>query len=457
MVQFFESEESLEDAVSQFLGTGLATGEMVVVIATAAHRGAFWRHLTGRAFDLERAQAAGLYTEFDARDTIAGFKVEGSPDAAKFMATVGSRIAALQRSRPGVRIRVFDEMVDLLWGEGNPAAALELESLWGVLCGRESLSLLCAYNITHFDADDRMAGVAAVCQAHDHTVPSEQSDGQSNTDGQLRELTLLQQRAAVLSLEVARHTSLEDELRQALLAATEAGAVAEETVRYNEMFTRMLGHDLRNPLNAIVTTASYISRLSTDPKLLAAAKRITSSSLRMARMIEQLLDFTRIRVGAGLRLVRAPADLHQLCHVVAAGVEADHPGHKIVVAPRGNVVGEMDAGRMLQVLSNLLTNAVQYGEDATQVRVDIDGSDAEMLALSVRNAGAVPPGILPALFEPVHDGRKGEHTQGLGLGLYLTRQLVLAHGGEIAVHSSEAGGTVIRVELPRHATVDVAA
>ncbi|MEO5798258.1 MAG: MEDS domain-containing protein, partial [Gemmatimonadales bacterium] len=137
IVQLFEDDASLGETVSHFLGAGLAAGEMVLVIATAAHRGAFWRHLTDRTFDLERAQASGLYTELDAGDILAGFMVNGRPDPEKFEALVGRRVAALQQARPGVHIRAYGEMVDLLWGDGNPAAALELESLWDELCARQ--------------------------------------------------------------------------------------------------------------------------------------------------------------------------------------------------------------------------------------------------------------------------------------------------------------------------------
>ncbi|MEP6591455.1 MAG: MEDS domain-containing protein [Gemmatimonadota bacterium] len=457
MVQLFDNDTSLSEVVSQYLGAGLAAGEMVILIATAAHRSAIRRQLTDRAFDLERAQAAGLYTELDAHDLLAGFLVDGRPDATKFEALVGDRIEAMQQTRPGVRIRAYGEMVDLLWGDDNPAAALELESLWNDFCARQPLALLCAYHAAHFGGDAGETGLEAVCGAHDYVVPREQAGALPDANGRLRELTLLQQRAAALSLEVTRRTALEGDLREALSAATAAHAVADESVRYNELFTRMVGHDLRNPLNAIVTTAHYLTRISTEPKLLRAAQRITSSSMRMARMIEQLLDFTRIQVGKGLHVERGTTDLLQLCQGLVTTLQSTHPGRTIVLASRGVAVGELDAERMTQVLSTLLLNAVHYGDDARPVRLDLDGSDPGSLTVSVHNGGVVSPEVMPLFFAPMHGGLKGEHTQALGLGLYLTRALIRAHGGEIAVHSSAAGGTVVRVELPRQATVEMTA
>lgn len=451
-MQFFGDEQSLGETVAHFLGSGLVDGEAVLVIATPAHRRRFHDRLTASSFDLERAESTGLYSELDAHDTLARFMEDGMPVPARFHEVVGGRVALLQRLRPGTRLRAYGEMVDLLWREGNHAGALALEALWNEVCQRESLTLLCAYSVEHFDGDAGRAAIEQVRATHTHEIPHAAQALPPEATGQLREMTLLQQRASELAHEIARREALEDELRETLRSTTEARSEAERTVRFNELFAGMLGHDLRNPLNAVSTTAHYLARLSRDPKVLTAANRILSSSDRMARMIEQLLDFTRVRVGNGLPLHRSHADLVPLCDAIKGELETANAGREIVVSARGDTSGDLDTDRIQQVLSNVMANAVHHGTPGSVVHVDVDGTEPATLSIAVHNDGAVSPEVAPVLFEPFRAVGRGPRTQGLGLGLYLTRQLVLAHGGTIAVASGEPEGTTIRVRMPRTAT-----
>jgi signal transduction histidine kinase len=266
-----------------------------------------------------------------------------------------------------------------------------------------------------------------------------------------REISELQEHTRALEREIERRKELENALREALIREKEAREEAERSVRYNEMFAGMLGHDLRNPLSAITTGANYIARLNVSQKSTKAASRILSSAERMARMIDQLLDFTRIRVGGGLALTPTRFDLEELCCKVKDELEAANPERSIVVDVQGNVVGEWDHDRLLQVFSNLVGNALHHGRPDHPVKIRCNGRNPRRVTVSVHNGGVVPPEVLPVLFEPFRGNTRYQRTRGLGLGLFITQQIVEAHGGAIDVVSDEATGTTFRLVLPRTA------
>jgi signal transduction histidine kinase len=194
--------------------------------------------------------------------------------------------------------------------------------------------------------------------------------------------------------------------------------------------------------------AQYISRTNPGEKATEAAARIISSSERMTRMIDQLLDFTRIRVGNGIALNRSRLDLAELCQHVKEEIEAGNPGCCIRVETQGNAVGHWDSDRLLQVFSNLVGNAVNHGQAGCTVSIRTDGTDDSSVEVRVHNAGAVPDEILPVIFEAFRGSSTQGKTRGLGLGLFVTRQIVLAHGGEIEALSN-SDGTTLRIQLPR--------
>ena len=223
-----------------------------------------------------------------------------------------------------------------------------------------------------------------------------------------------------------------------------------QTVRFNEMFTAILGHDLRNPLGAIMTAAQLLMRRADNEKQLKPLSRIMSSGDRMARMIDQLLDFTRVRMGSGIPLQPRPIDVRPVIEQVIAELDMQYPGAELVFECQGDTAGQWDGDRLGQVFSNLVGNALQHGREAGRVTVRIDGSKPGELRASVHNAGVVNPDRLPTLFEPMRGSdRRGEKALGLGLGLYISREIARAHGGTITVQSSEPVGTRFDVVLPR--------
>jgi len=238
-------------------------------------------------------------------------------------------------------------------------------------------------------------------------------------------------------------------------AAIDRFAVIDElqrTVHFNELFTGMLGHDLRNPLGAIMTGAQLAVSRVEDERVLKPLSRILTSGTRMARMIDQLLDFTRLRVGAGIPIERRRCELEPLLRQAIDELEHARPASIIAIECAGDTAGTWDADRLLQVFSNLVANAVQHGNAGETARVSVDGTDGASVRVRVHNAGAIPADLLPRLFEPMTAGeRRRERSQGLGLGLFITREILKAHGGAIEVSSSEQDGTTFTLALPRTA------
>lgn len=244
----------------------------------------------------------------------------------------------------------------------------------------------------------------------------------------------------------------------AALARFGAIAELEQTVRFNELFTGVLGHDLRNPLGAIVTSAQLALMRDDSGRLTKPLSRILQSGTRMARMIEQLLDFTRVRLGGGIPLAPGSISITPVVRQVMDELDDANPDWTLRLGQIGDPTGTWDGDRLSQVFSNLIANAVQHGIPEHGVDVHIDGAEPDFLRVRVRNMGHIPPEMLPSLFEPLArttDRREG--SRGLGLGLHISREIVRSHGGSIAVESDPARGTTFTVSLPRDAAAPAGA
>jgi signal transduction histidine kinase len=238
-------------------------------------------------------------------------------------------------------------------------------------------------------------------------------------------------------------------------ARAEAEAVTARLQREIEARDRsiaMLVHDLRNPLAAITMSARMLAEA---PDAGRGVARIGRSAERMQRMIDQLLSFAKLRHGEALGLEPRACDLMEIASDCADEARTACPRASIdlQIADGVDPRGTWDPVRIAEVVANLIANAIDHGADArVALRV---GGDAETVTLEVENRGSpIPPARLPTIFEPFqHRGQppRGRGRRGLGLGLYITRAVVEAHGGSIAVVSDEAA-TVFRVRLPRAAS-----
>jgi PAS domain S-box-containing protein len=230
----------------------------------------------------------------------------------------------------------------------------------------------------------------------------------------------------------------------------------EETIRYNELFAGALAHDLRNPLDAIMT-ASQLALIQLEGAKVRVGKgaapltRIVSSGKRMQTMIDQLLDFTQARSGGGIDVQPRLTNLADLCTQAVVELELTHPEWKVHTEALGDQNGSWDADRIVQVFSNLIANAGQHGSPNIAIQVHLDGTDGEHVRIEIRNGGAIPTSLLPHIFDPFRTTRSPHaKSSGLGLGLFIVREIVRAHGGSIDVSSSDLDGTSFAIRLPRH-------
>lgn len=222
----------------------------------------------------------------------------------------------------------------------------------------------------------------------------------------------------------------------------------EETLRLNELFVAAVGHDLRNPLLAVVTGSELIVRRSTDPDAVRLAETMREGGKRMQRMTGALFDLTRARLGGGIPIERAPLDLRALAERVFREHQLSAPGQPMSLVMDADVRGEWDGTRLEQLLSNLLGNAVQHGERGAPIRVELSCNEGEVV-LAVHNAGVITEAAVQDLFDPFRARSEGRRSDGLGLGLYIVQQIALAHSGRVEVCSTPEHGTIFRVQLPR--------
>lgn len=221
-----------------------------------------------------------------------------------------------------------------------------------------------------------------------------------------------------------------------------------QTDLYRDQFVGILSHDLRNPLGAITAGAALLAHAAADDQRQArVAARILNSAQRMERMIADLLDLTRTRLGGVIPLRAVRTDLQIVCEEVILEALAGRPDAAVHLESRGDVTGTWDADRLAQVVANLVGNAIEYG-GKTPVTLVASGQ-GEHVRLTVHNDGeAIPPHAQASIFEPLARGTS-EGAHHLGLGLFIARAIVVAHGGEIRLRSSAESGTTFELTLPR--------
>lgn len=219
---------------------------------------------------------------------------------------------------------------------------------------------------------------------------------------------------------------------------------AEDRALFAEQMVGIVSHDLRNPLAAIAMGATGIGRDATlsarSAKLL---DNINRSSLRARRLIDELLDFTLIRVGHGLTVVRKPANFHEVVGRFVEELKLSFPANPLQHSARGPGSCRVDADRIAQLLGNLVANAVTYGDPGGAILVTSWGDEAAGCSLSVSNTGqGIPQAMLGRIFEPlIRGGTPDKSTRSVGLGLFIVQAIAKAHGGAMTVTSSLEAGT----------------
>lgn len=258
---------------------------------------------------------------------------------------------------------------------------------------------------------------------------------------------------AGLATDAEDVTRFNEAIDQAL--AESVGRYAKMVKQSQNMFLAILGHDLRNPLGSVIMLGQLLMRSELESKNMLAASRIVKSGQKMSKLVDDLLDFTRVHLGARLPVSPVPANIALICRQAVDEIRAIHPDRNVLFHATGELDGNWDTVRIEQMFSNLLANAVQHGSKTGPITVAI-GTEAEMVVATVHNeGGSIAPEKLPFIFEPligfanIDQSIAASRPTNLGLGLYITRQIVAAHNGTIEAHSTEQEGTTFTVRLHR--------
>jgi signal transduction histidine kinase len=270
-------------------------------------------------------------------------------------------------------------------------------------------------------------------------------------------------RASVLKLWFANNTCSTQQQADELIRFNEAidQALAESITRYTEsmilsqdIFLGVLGHDLRDPLNSIGAGAQFLLHSKqSDERSVRLGSQMYTSVLRMNKMLDNLLNFTQSRIGGGLKIAHEVVDVAQISTQVVEEFHLSHPNRIIHNEINGDCTGSWDGGRLSQAYQNLISNALQYGYAESAIKVTTTGFNDHII-FTVQNDGTpIPVNSQRTIFNLMHRiphiEEERNMKKNLGLGLYIVREIVAAHHGDISVSSTDEEGTIFRVQLPK--------
>ena len=286
--------------------------------------------------------------------------------------------------------------------------------------------------------------------------------GGFNLDQMVSEYRAL--RASIIKLWNEEHPEIHDPAMQELTRFNEAiDQELTESIRHyskkhsgsKDLFLGILSHDLRNPVGAILGAAHLTLRIGTlNEKQKMLLSQIVESAGRIEEIVSHLLDLTRARFGSGLPVIKTPMNFDFVSRQMVAESQVANPGREITLEISGDMEGNWDKARIGQVFSNLLGNALQYSFKGTPVEVTVMG-DPEQIILSVHNEGIpIPADQVGRIFDSLTrstqvNAQEKTGSTNLGLGLYITKEIVIGHGGTIGVTSTERGGTTFTAKFPR--------
>ena len=565
LVQFYEDDGFLIDSLTRWFADGLSAGDSCIYVGTEAHRVSLDQHLNARGVDLDKLCKEGRFVCCDASQVLSTFMVEEWPDEALFIRAIEGVLRRVTKPR---EVRVFGEMVALLWADGKRQAAVRLEELWNSFMKTHAISLSCAYPLHSFGTESDAALFLKVCAQHTPVLPAE-SYAALNTDAErMRAISMLQQKARVLEAEKAgrkeAETSLQlhqkelsDFIQNALEGIHQVGAegkilwanpaqlrllgysaaeyVGRELVhffvdrkRFDEFWDRlmrgeviydfpaalrckdgsikhvlihssgywegnkflytrcfirdvtervelerelkvrlaelaqadqrkneflaMLGHELRNPLSAVLDAiATAQLDHSRRDRALSIARRQTD---QLAGLVDDLLDVGRITQGR-IVLKKQPIQVGSLVKqaVEEAQCLVDPGQHQLSVMVSGaeDLLIDADPARMRQVITNLIHNAAKFTPPGGRIDVLTERTDNEIV-FRVRDSGiGMSRELLPRVFDLFAQAERplDRSYGGLGIGLTLVKRLVEMHGGQVYAHSAGLGmGSEFEVHLP---------
>ena len=451
-VQFYETDLYLVNSLSGFISSGLSAGDGCLVVATEEHRSGLDVRLQAYGLDIVAAKTTGQYVSLDAEETLGKFMVDGSPDAARFSEVIQTLLA--ETGKEHGRVRVFGEMVALLWAQGNRSGAIRLEELWNELHLSHPFTLFCAYPINGFCGETMAQPLSDVCATHSRVIPAESYTALIEADERLRAVLELQQKAKWLEAEIGERKQAEERLRISLAQEQIARAEAESANRLKDEFLATVSHELRTPLNAIIGWSQVLrSGRIDEPTAARAVETIERNAKSQAQLIEDILDVSRAITGK-LRLNIGSVDMASVINLAIDSMQlaADSKNIHLAVTldPKARHTSG-DSSRLQQVVWNVLSNAIKFTPSGGRVEVQLERADSN-LQVTVSDTGqGIRSDLLPFVFDRFRqgDGSSTRRHTGLGLGLAIVRHLVELHGGTVQAESPGEGlGSRFTIRLP---------
>jgi signal transduction histidine kinase len=446
-VQFYEDDAFLLDGLSRFVGGALGAGDAAVVIATEAHRHELIRRLAERGLDTTLAMKRGRFALMDAAETLAQFMRDGRPETTAFTTLIGSVLerarAAASNERP--RVAAFGEMVALLVEDECVPAAIELEQLWNTLAEAHEFYLHCAYPLRLFACEDDIKPMGMVCAEHARVIPADSYTGLPNGEERMRAITILQQKARALETEIEARKQLEQALVERNQALNEALAARDE-------FLSVAAHELRTPVTTLRLIAQGLLRTArhqrdiTPDRLSAVLDTLELQTDRISQLVARLLDRAQLEAGK-LRIDPVRTDLLALIQSTLAQ-RGDAQTHKIVFNRPEHLEAVVDPLRFEQVITNLVDNAIKFSPEGSTVSIDVTIEDG-VVRIAVTDEGiGIPPDKRETIFDRFSQAHSRRHASGMGLGLYITREIVSLHGGTVHVEEPDHTGSRFVITLP---------
>jgi PAS domain S-box-containing protein len=540
-VHFYETDAFLLDSLSDFIGTGLVIGDVCIVLATQTHRENLEERLKATGLDLAAASTRGEYISLDAADTLSKIMVDGLPEPESFTRVIGSTIA--QTAKGPRHVRVFGELVALLWADGNHMAAIRLEELWNDLGQLHTFSLFCSYPMHGFSQKAYNAEFADICNRHSRVIPSESYTALISPDERLRAITLLQQKANSLEEEHSRLAAIVQSSNDAIVGKTLDGIITSwnraaellfgytaqeaigkpitmiippelqqeevdiigklrqgihiehfETVRRRkdgsyidvslsispiknsagkiigaakiardirerkefeqrkDEFIGMASHELKTPVTALKGFTQLLKRRfkrQGDEESFRFLDRMETQLDRLTKLISEMLDISRMQTGQ-LEYHMEAFDLGALAREIVENVQGTSQTHHLILPETLQVRVFGDRDRIGQVLINLLTNAIKYSPGADQVLIQISTDETNVL-VSVQDFGiGIDEAYHEKIFERFYQVNEPiEKTYpGLGIGLYISHEIIKRHQGRLWVQSQKGQGSTFTFCLP---------
>lgn len=559
LVQFYESDVFLLDAMNAFVSAGLSAHETCLIFATRTHHERLQERLKENGVDISAAQARGEYIWFDAAETLAKIMLDTMPDQERFTRIVGDVIA--QATRNQRQVRIFGELVALLWMQGNFEAAIRLEGFWNELHQHFStFSLFCAYPIGSFDGKNSSTQFLNVLHQHSHFIPAGVYNLTSGANEQLHAIALLQSKTQALEAEIEEREETETCLRaseealyrlaaivessdDAIVSKTLEGIItswnvaaerlfgysAEEAIgkhitliippelhyeeeeiltklrrgeriehhetvrmrkdgtrvdvslsispvkdrngkiiggskiarniserreqeRRKDEFIRVASHELKTPVTSLKGFTRLLTQRLTnsgDEEALRFLGRMDGQIDRLTNLVNDLLNITKMQNGR-LEYRMQIFDLMELVQEAVENIRGTTQTHHLLL--EGTVAAPVygDRDRIGQVLTNLLTNAIKYSKGAERVIVGMAIHEREVV-VSVQDFGiGISQENQPKIFEQFYQVSEadGATYPGLGIGLYISRNIIERHQGRICVQSRKGEGSTFSLYLP---------